>query len=54
VVADIAYAQVVAAAVAVIASLTEQLAGLEAALTSAFGAHRTRRSCAASLGLGWC
>ena len=31
-----AYGQVVAAAVAVIASLSEQLAGLEAALTAAF------------------
>ena len=38
VVAD-AYSQVVAAAVAVIASLSQQLAGLEAALTTAFGAH---------------
>ena len=35
-----AYGQVVAAAVAVIASLSEQLASLEAALTIAFGAHR--------------
>jgi hypothetical protein len=34
-----AYAQVVTAALAVIASLSEQLASLEAALTSAFGAH---------------
>jgi hypothetical protein len=34
-----AYGQVVTAAVAVIASLSEQLASLEAALTSAFGAH---------------
>jgi Transposase IS116/IS110/IS902 family len=34
-----AYGQVVAAAVAVIGSLSEQLAGLEAALTAAFGAH---------------
>ena len=34
-----AYGQVVAAAVAVIASLSEQLAGLEAALTAAFTAH---------------
>jgi hypothetical protein len=34
-----AHAQVVAAAIAVIASLSEQLAGLETALTSAFGAH---------------
>jgi transposase len=34
-----AYGQVVAAAVAVIASLSEQLVGLEAALTSAFTAH---------------
>src|SRR5215218_7355104 len=35
-----AYGQVVAAAVAVIASLSEQLASLEAALTKAFSAHR--------------
>ena len=35
-----AYGQVVTAAVAVIASLSEQLASLEAALTSAFCAHR--------------
>jgi Transposase/Transposase IS116/IS110/IS902 family len=34
-----AYGQVVAAAVAVIASLSEQLVGLEAALTSSFTAH---------------
>jgi hypothetical protein len=34
-----AYSQVVTAAVAVIRSLSEQLAGLEAALTSAFTAH---------------
>ena len=34
-----AYGQVVTAAVAVIASLTEQLASMETALTSAFGAH---------------
>ena len=34
-----AYAQVVAATIAVIASLSEQLAGLETALTSAFCAH---------------
>ena len=34
-----AYSQVVAAGVAVIASLSEQLGGLEAALTSAFCAH---------------
>jgi Transposase/Transposase IS116/IS110/IS902 family len=38
VVAD-AYSQVVVAAVAVIVSMSEQLAGLEAALTSAFTAH---------------
>jgi Transposase/Transposase IS116/IS110/IS902 family len=38
VVAD-AYSQVVAAAVAVIAGLSEQLAGLEAALTAAFTVH---------------
>lgn len=38
VVAD-AYGQVVAAAVAVIVSLSEQLAGVEAALTAAFCAH---------------
>jgi transposase/transposase IS116/IS110/IS902 family protein len=34
-----AYAQVVAAAIAVIDSLSQQLAALEAALTTAFGAH---------------
>ena len=34
-----AYGQLVVAAVAVITSLSEQLASLEAALTSAFGAH---------------
>jgi Transposase len=49
-----AYGQVVAAAVAVIASLSQQLAGLEAALTTAFCAHRDAGSCAASPGLGWC
>jgi hypothetical protein len=51
VVAD-AYAQVVAAAVAVIASLSEQLAGLEAALTSAFCAHPDARIVQSQPGLG--
>jgi Transposase len=48
-----AYGRVVAAAVAVIASLSGQLASLEAALTSAFGAHRVLGSCAASPDLEW-
>jgi hypothetical protein len=47
-----AYGQVVAAAVAVIASLTEQLARLEAALTSAFGAHRDAGIVHSQPGLG--
>jgi hypothetical protein len=51
VVAD-AYGQVVAAAVAVIGSLSEQLATLEAALTSAFGAHRDAGIVQSQPGLG--
>jgi hypothetical protein len=47
-----AYGQVVAAAVAVIASLSEQLASLEAALTSAFGAHRDAGIVRSQPGLG--
>ena len=47
-----AYGQVVAAAVAVIASLSEQLASLEAALTSAFGAHRDTGIVHSQPGLG--
>jgi hypothetical protein len=47
-----AYGQVAAAAVAVIASLGEQLAGLEAALTSAFGAHRDAGIVHSQPGLG--
>jgi transposase len=47
-----AYGQVVAAAVAVIASLSEQLARLEAALTSAFGAHRDAGIVHSQPGLG--
>ena len=47
-----AYGQVVAAAVAVIASLSEQLAALEAALTSAFGAHRDAGIVRSQPGLG--
>ena len=47
-----AYGQVVAAAVAVIASLSEQLAGLEAALTSAFGTHRDAGIVHSQPGLG--
>jgi len=42
-VAAAAYGQVVAAAVAVIASLSEQLVVLEVALTQAFSAHREAR-----------
>jgi hypothetical protein len=49
-----AYGQVVAAAVAVIASLSEQLARLETALTSAFGAHRDAEIVHSQPGLGWC
>ena len=49
-----AYGQVVAAAVAVIASLSEQLARLEAALTSALVPTGTLGSCTASPDLGWC
>jgi hypothetical protein len=50
-----AYGQVVAAAVAVIASLSGQLASLEAALTSAFVVPiGMLGSCAASPALGWC
>jgi transposase len=44
--------QVVAAAVAVIASLSEQLAGLEAALTSAFCSHRDAGIVRSQPGLG--
>ena len=47
-----AYGQVVAAAVAVIASLSGQLASLEAALTSAFGAHRDAGIVRSQPGLG--
>jgi Transposase/Transposase IS116/IS110/IS902 family len=47
-----AYAQVVAAAIAVIVSLSEQLAGLEAALTSAFCAHRDAGIVHSQPGLG--
>ena len=47
-----AYGQVVAAAVAVIASLSERLASLEAALTSAFGAHRDAGIVHSQPGLG--
>src|SRR5215207_692416 len=47
-----AYGQVVAAAVAVIASLSEQLASLEAALTIAFGAHRDAGIVRSQPGLG--
>jgi transposase len=47
-----AYGQVVAAAVAVIASLSQQLAGLEAALTSAFVAHRDAGIVRSQPGLG--
>jgi transposase len=47
-----AYGQVVAAAVAVIASLSEQLASLEAALTSAFGAHQDAGIVHSQPGLG--
>ena len=47
-----AYGQVVAAAVAVIASLSGQLAGLEAALTSAFCAHRDAGIVRGQPGLG--
>jgi transposase len=43
---------VVAAAVAVITSLSERLAGLEAALTSAFGAHRDAAIVQSQPGLG--
>jgi Transposase/Transposase IS116/IS110/IS902 family len=47
-----AYGQVVAAAVAVIASLSQQLAGLEAALTSAFCTHRDAGIVHSQPGLG--
>jgi hypothetical protein len=47
-----AYGQVVAAAVAVIASLSGQLASLEAALTSVFGAHRDAGIVRSQPGLG--
>jgi hypothetical protein len=47
-----AYAQVVAAAVAVIANLSQQLAGLEAALTRAFAAHRDAGIVRSQPGLG--
>jgi hypothetical protein len=47
-----AYGQVVATAVAVIASLSGQLASLEAALTSAFGAHRDAGIVRSQPGLG--
>jgi hypothetical protein len=47
-----AYGQVVAAAVAVISSLSEQVAGLEAALTSAFTAHRDAGIVLSQPGLG--
>ena len=47
-----AYAQVVAAAIAVIASLSQQLAALEAALTTAFGAHRDAGIVPSQPGLG--
>jgi transposase len=51
VVAD-AYAQMVAAAVAVIASLSEQLAALGASLTSAFSAHPDAEIVRSQPGLG--
>ena len=47
-----AYGQVVAAAIAVIASLSEQLAGLEAALTAAFTAHSDAGIVRSQPGLG--
>jgi hypothetical protein len=47
-----AYAQVVTASVAVIASLSEQLASLEAALTKAFSAHRDAEIVRSQPGLG--
>jgi Transposase IS116/IS110/IS902 family len=47
-----AYGQVVAAAVAVIASLSEQITSLEAALTSTFGAHRDAGIVRSQPGLG--
>jgi len=47
-----AYGQVVAAAVAVIGSLSEQLAVLEAALTKAFSAHRDAGIVQSQPGLG--
>ena len=47
-----AYGQVVAAAVAVIASLSEQLAGLEAALTSSFTTHPDAAIVQSQPGLG--
>jgi transposase len=47
-----AYGQVVAAGVAVIASLSGQLASLEAALTSGFAAHRDAGIVRSQPGLG--
>jgi hypothetical protein len=47
-----AYAQVVTAAVAVIASLSGQLASLEAALTTAFSVHRDAEIVRSQPGLG--
>jgi transposase len=47
-----AYGQVVAAAVAVIASLSEQLAAMEAALTSSFTAHPDAAIVQSQPGLG--
>jgi transposase len=47
-----AYGQVVTAAAAVIGSLSEQLAGLEAALTAAFTAHPDAAIVQSQPGLG--
>jgi hypothetical protein len=47
-----AYGQVVAASVAVIASLSEQITSLEAALTSTFGGHRDAGIVQSQPGLG--
>ena len=49
-----AYGQVVTASVAVIASLSGQLASLEAALTTAFSAHRDAGIVRSQPALGWC
>ena len=49
-----AYGQAVAAAVAVIASLSEQLVVLEVALTQAFSAHREAGIVQSQPGLGQC